>query len=166
MLSAPSDDEVRDTYAHFGLALYLAQVLEHAIVNAMVAVRLDQRDRLTRSDIDAFMSERFENTLGKLLKALRSELTVPPALDDLLTRALSQRNFLAHHFFRERAQAFLTVSGCEAMQAELRAAQELFSQADKALTALIEPLCTRHGLTEEHFAAAYDALLQDARYRT
>ena len=47
-------DEIRDVYAHFGLALYLAQVLEHGIVNAMVAGRLPHREGVTRSEIDAY----------------------------------------------------------------------------------------------------------------
>ena len=37
------DDLVRDTYAHFGLAIYMAQVLEQAIVTTMVVARMPDR---------------------------------------------------------------------------------------------------------------------------
>jgi hypothetical protein len=36
-------DQIRDTYAHFGLAMYMAQVLEHGLVNAMVIARAFHR---------------------------------------------------------------------------------------------------------------------------
>jgi hypothetical protein len=42
-----SDEVVRDMYAHVGLAMYQAQVLEHSIVNAMVVARMPERDCIT-----------------------------------------------------------------------------------------------------------------------
>tara|TARA_R110001583_G_C5419106_1_gene387649 strand:- start:39 stop:200 length:162 start_codon:yes stop_codon:yes gene_type:complete len=36
-------EHVKDVYAHFGLAMYLAQVLEHGIVNALVYTDLIPR---------------------------------------------------------------------------------------------------------------------------
>jgi len=56
---------VRETYAHFGLAVYWGQVLEHGIVNAMVVLQLPPRSTFTRDDVDAFMDKEFKNTLGK-----------------------------------------------------------------------------------------------------
>jgi hypothetical protein len=47
------DNLVRDVYAHFGLAMYKVQVLEHGVVNAMVVARMPDRDRITRQEIDA-----------------------------------------------------------------------------------------------------------------
>ena len=35
MTEVDRDEIVRDVYAHFGLALYSAQVLEHGLANAM-----------------------------------------------------------------------------------------------------------------------------------
>ena len=61
------DAQVREVYAHFGLPVYMAQVLEHALVNAMVVARLPQRARVTGSEIDDFMSEQFDAMLGKLI---------------------------------------------------------------------------------------------------
>lgn len=66
-----TDDLVRDTYAHFGLATFKAQVLEHGVVNAMVVARMPDRDRINRRDIDAFMDRQFEHTLGQLLGELK-----------------------------------------------------------------------------------------------
>ena len=79
-----ADEHVREVYAYFGLAVYCGQVLEHGIVNAMVILRLPNRERFTKGDIDAFMDQQFENTLGKLIKNLRAETALPMDLEDLL----------------------------------------------------------------------------------
>ena len=64
-------DQIRDTYAHFGLAMYMAQVLEHGLVNAMVIARLASGERLSPADVDSFMDQKFELTLGRLIRDLR-----------------------------------------------------------------------------------------------
>ena len=64
-----TDDLVRETYAHFGAAVFLAQTLETEIVNAMVIARLPEKDHISRQEIDAFMNRPL--TLGQLLKELK-----------------------------------------------------------------------------------------------
>lgn len=54
------DALVREIYAHYGLAMYQAQVLEHGIVNAMVYAQMPNRHRITRADIEAFTGRQFE----------------------------------------------------------------------------------------------------------
>jgi hypothetical protein len=46
-----ADEETREVYARYGLAMYFAQVVEHAIVNLMIALRLPQREALTKEDL-------------------------------------------------------------------------------------------------------------------
>ena len=98
------DEQTRDVYAHYGLAMYLAQTLEHGIVNALVILRLPEKDKYTRQDIDEFMEGRFQKTLGALLKHLKSEVELPSDLEPTLTEALNRRNYLAHHYFRGKAE--------------------------------------------------------------
>ena len=109
------DDLVRDTYAHFGLAIFKAQVLEHGVVNAMVVARMPDRNRFDRRDIDAFMDRQFEHTLGQLLYELKKYTSVPDDVSQILAGALSTRNWLAHDYFRERATDFVTDAGCHRM---------------------------------------------------
>lgn len=66
-----ADEETREVYARYGLAMYFAQVVEHAIVNLMIALRLPECATLTKRDIDQFMDEAFTMTFGRLLKELR-----------------------------------------------------------------------------------------------
>ena len=156
------DDHVRDTYAYYGLAMYAAQVLEHGLVNAMVAARLPERRTITRGEIDNFMDRQFEKTLGQLLRELERYVTVPADLSARLSEALSKRNWLAHDCFRERATTFITQAGRDSMIREFQAVQHLFECADHQLSELVRPIREKHGVTNEAIAAEYDALQQNA----
>jgi hypothetical protein len=156
------DALVRDTYAHYGLAMYQAQVLEHGVVNAMVYARLAERHRVTRDEIDAFMGLEFEKTLGALLRNLKTYVTVPDSLATSLPEALRLRNFLAHDYFRERAAAFMTEAGCLAMIEELQVWQEQFRGASRALTELMKPIGERFGITSEAIAGEAERMVAEA----
>lgn len=155
------DGHIRETYAHFGLAVYLAQVLEHGIVNAMVVARLPLRQRFTRNDVDMLMDRQFAHTLGKLIRNLRADINVPPTLEDLLSRALRKRNWLCHTCWREHALNFMKWEGRELMIREFKDAQQLMSEADKALDAVVKPLAERGGITDEIFQRAYDEMCRE-----
>lgn len=156
-----ADEHVREVYAYFGLAVYCGQVFEHGIVNSMVVLRLPHKDRFTKGDIDAFMDQQFENTLGKLIKNLRGELPFPPDLEELLRQALETRNWLCHDYFRERAVEFMTPAGRDKMLVELEQARELLSTAEQRLTTVIQPLADRCGMTGGVFQAEYRKLCRE-----
>ena len=66
--------QIKDVYAHYGLAMYLAQYLEHGIVNALLYTKLIPQEKpragVTRGfnsvdfekRFDIFMDEQFELT--------------------------------------------------------------------------------------------------------
>jgi hypothetical protein len=158
-------EHVKDVYANFGLAIYQAQCLEHGIVNAMVILDLIPHQRkLAKSAsewaelVDSFTDSKFELTLGKMIRALKKLTSVDPLLQGQLAEALAIRNWLAHHYFRERAEPFLTQAGRDSMLSELEAAQAIFSQADSALDAAVKPAREKAGLGDEVLAAAYAKL--------
>jgi hypothetical protein len=65
---------------------------------------------------------------------------IPDAVANTLRTSKQRRDFLAHRYFRERAVDFTTPHGRDAMLAELERDQQLFEEADKVLTAFVEPL--------------------------
>ena len=154
------DDQTRDVYAHYGLAMYLAQTLEHGIVNALVILRLPEKNKYTRKDIDEFMEGRFQKTLGALLKHLKSEVPLPPDLESTLTTALNRRNFLAHHYFREKAESSVTRNGRTQMLQELQVDQQLFEKADEQLEKALTPIRVRHGVTDGVYEAEYKRICE------
>jgi hypothetical protein len=150
------DEHVKDVYANFGLALYMANVLEHGLANAlMIAELLPRRAgkpvprKEWEAEFDAFMDQQYAATLGRLVRALRAATSVPAELESLLARALEKRNFLAHHYFRGRAETFMSYEGREAMLRELEEARVLFETADDRLADVVTPLREKYGLTDE-----------------
>jgi hypothetical protein len=150
------NEQHKEVYAHFGLAVFMAQVLEHAIVNALVCCDLIPSRRcqaLSQKEwsieVDRFMDGQFENTMGRLIKALRSAMVLPQDLADHLAESLRRRNFLIHSYFRECDVLWLTEKGRLRMIDELRAAQDIFTATDRLLDDAIQPLMLRYGFTEE-----------------
>ena len=162
MSADPADEHIETTYAHYGLALYLAQCLEHGLANALVYVDLIPRKaRSVRTreewsaEFDSFMGRSFEQTLGRLIRALREATAVPPELEEKLTDALRRRNWLAHHFFRERAEEFMSTRGRDSMIRELKAAQSLFQAADNLLGQTVKPIREKHGFSDDRLEKFY-----------
>lgn len=150
------DEHVKEVYAHFGLAVYLAQVLEFAIGHSIIYLELipqKLKQKCTReqwiNDYDLFMHQHFKKTLGKMMKSLQFVTTIPEGLETLLSEALSKRNWLAHGYFRERAVDFNNEEGRNRMIQELQVAQLLFEHADNALELVFRPVREKYGITDE-----------------
>ena len=163
------DEHHKEVFAYFGLAMFTAQVLEHAIVNALVISDLipKRRDKAASQEswsleVDQFMDSHFENTMARLIKALGKVATVSGELEQSLGQSLKVRNFLAHRYFRERDTVWLTEEGRDSMIAELQDARELFQKTDRLIEALVEPLYRRYGFTEEALNRVYEEYRAEA----
>lgn len=165
---------IKEVYAHFGLAQYLAQVLEHGIVNALVYLELvpseiRSKQRKTREQwlqhFDEFMGRKFESTLGLLIKGLREHKVVAGELEKTLTSALQARNLLAHAYFRDRSSEFMTEPGRDSMIAELQRFQTLFEKADALLESALNPTRLKYGFKDEQLAKAVAEALRESDNR-
>jgi hypothetical protein len=67
MIDEPSTDEVKDVYAHFGLAYYSSSVLEHGIANAIFTLELlEARVGVkTQEEWGAVVDKHFEESFEK-----------------------------------------------------------------------------------------------------
>ncbi|MBU4346447.1 MAG: hypothetical protein KKH29_03875 [Candidatus Omnitrophica bacterium] len=144
------DEHVKEVYAYFGLSMYLAQVLEHGIVNTFIFLELipKTKGKWDFNEFDSYLNGKFGKTLGQLISKLRSLTNINDDLEALLVNALEKRNWLAHHYFRERATQFMSTSGRNLMIQELQQYQELFREADEKLETIISPLREKFGITE------------------
>ena len=165
MKSDEVSEEVKDVYAHFGLAIYLAQCLEHGLVNGLLFLdHVPNKVRATKSaseweaSVDSFMDSKFQFTLGRMIRELKEVSAVDSKLEGLLATALTRRNWLAHEYFKDRAQELMTHAGRTQMVAELEDARELFLRADAALEKAIRPARLRLGLTDQAWGATYEML--------
>ncbi|WP_322769675.1 hypothetical protein [Frankia sp. Cr1] len=162
------DDEVgehvRDVYAHFGLAYYMSQVLEHTLVNMITVAQLSRLHTLPAGvkTQDDLWSRNFALTLGRMVRQLPSDHDDTSVVAAKLSAAVETRNGIAHRFFRERAEDFLTAPGREAMIADLEAAREQFSEVETMLTAILRFHMHKLGVSAEATEREYAKLEQAA----
>jgi hypothetical protein len=166
------DEHVKEVFAYFGRAYYMANVFERGL--ALAVVQLDFLPEVMESlkrqgrkgfdgaqykaEFDAFMNRQHAQTLGNLSKRVQELADMDVSLKDLIAEAKGRRNFVAHHFFYERAHEFASRRGRDKMIVELENARDLFEAANHALTKFIEPHINRLGLSNEiieAYAAKY-----------
>jgi hypothetical protein len=153
----------KEVYAHFGLAYYMANVFETGL--ALAVLQLDFLTEVMESlkrqgrkgfdsvkyeaDFDTFMNRQHAQTLGNLIKRVQGLADMDASLKDLIAEAKERRDFVAHHFFRERSEGFASRRGRDKMIVELQSARDLFSAADRAVTKFMEPRLNRLGMSNE-----------------
>ncbi|CAN7696847.1 hypothetical protein [Caballeronia sp. LjRoot31] len=149
-------DHVRDVYAHFGLAIYLAQCLEQSIFQHLLffdhfpkAVAEFKSKDAWIDAFDAFEARELGHTMGKLIRRIKDVGKPTEVIQALLSGALEQRNWLAHRYFSDRAVSFTQESGRDAMIAELGVIQTLFRDTAREIDALTMPTAKKYGLTDE-----------------
>ena len=150
------DEHHKEVYAHFGLAIYLAQCIEYGIVNAISLYDLipNRRQMFTdktiwSNEVDRFFDEKFDLTMGQLIRILEQKKNLPSELSRSLAQSLKLRNTLIHSFFCNRIMLMATESGRNDLINELSAAQELFIRTDKMIEKEIEPVMRQYGITQE-----------------
>lgn len=154
----PENDQVREVYAHHGLAIYAAQCLEHQLANHVVVTQLGKS--ITQPEQwDALYEKLFRLPMGGQLKRLLAEAELDEGLVDRLRAALGTRNRLAHSYFRERAAELTSFSGRTQMIEELKTMRDELAAVDEELTAVTFRLLTKWGLTRERVQAEATRML-------
>ncbi len=146
----------REIYARYGLAMYWAQCVERELASALSTTFGPEPVGMSVTAYEAQMDERFERTLGQLVKELERKSPEQPLLTTRQLRdGLELRNFLAHNFFWERAGQMSSKNSAlrEPLLDELDRASAALKTLNDALTALSADWRRRHGVTEEWIAA-------------
>jgi hypothetical protein len=133
--------------------MYLAQVLEHAIVNAMIVLDLVPNVKGKVKSVeeweerfDAFMEMHFERTFGKLVTAIRAVAVLPDELVEAPKECNRRRNYLVHTFFRVQAEDFMNEKGRWQMVKELRQIESLFTRTTHSFEQVMKPEWEKHGM--------------------
>jgi hypothetical protein len=138
-------DQIRQVYANYGSAMYYAQVLEHGLVNFVAASRAGHPDKYS----DALWDELFGMTMGRQLQFVFEEAELSDVVIEQLRKALRVRNFLAHDFFRQRAEKLLSFRGRNEMLHELELLREELRDAEAAVSPTTLRLLDRKGVSRE-----------------
>lgn len=163
------DEQCRDVYAHFGLAIYAAQSLEQAIIHSLVmmdhfpkaAPNFTTREKW-ESEYDEFFDQEASRTMGQLIGRLQ-KIGVPSTnIEENLKASLKKRNWLAHSYFSDRAMEFMSKKGRESMIRELEEARDQFFSVDNQLSQITRKIAESYGMTDELFNKIMEKMLHES----
>ncbi len=161
--------QIREVYSRYGLAMYMAQVLEHGMVHATIVMRTlpTLRSHPDEESWHAAFDQAYETglarTYGNMLNQLDAITEFPRPLLGRLRAAKEDRDVLAHRFFRQNDLAFMNPDGRKAMIAWCEERIELFKVLSDDVDEFIEPIQSRHGISPEWIERAIEQSLEDAR---
>ena len=158
------DAAVKEVYAWSGLALYYAQVLEHALVNLIVVATGDNEDLSSElEDWDGFFEKYFRKMMFKLIRIAGERAGVGKDLVQDLEVVRKRRNFLAHEFFRANDTNFLHVVGQQKMVMELHSMIAQCQNATQRVDELTFEIGAAHGITASLVAEMVAEMRKEAR---
>jgi hypothetical protein len=142
-MNIPADQY--ELYAEFGIAAEKAQVFEVDAGNVALSflalfVDTDQISTEQRDMFQKLTDDVDRKTLGRLLRLIKSVITIDQTILRVVDEALEQRNYLTHKFFRNHNFALFDVAGRKAMIDELKHIQSKLDVAHWMLHGLSETL--------------------------
>lgn len=146
------DDQSREMYAGYGLAMYYAQVLERSIANAIAIAQTTSAEFGTRADFDAATFSTSSATVDTLLRRLGAFAADDVELVADLERALDLRTEFAHHFFWKHAVDVDSREGRGQMIAASMEAKEQFWSMTERLEPVLRRFLESLGISPETYA--------------
>ncbi|TKB53547.1 MAG: hypothetical protein E8D50_07540 [Nitrospira sp.] len=123
-----NDELIRDLYATFGLAYYQSECLHRGLCIAHAYLGLPQADFLTGPRVEELLAHSFSLTLGEVAEKLAGIL--PAHWNIEIRKAVEIRNFLAHHFWFDRAHLMHNTNNIRLLIAELQGYSDKFDKLD------------------------------------
>jgi hypothetical protein len=167
-------EHVKEVFAYFGRAIYAASCVETGLVHALLYLdylsSVEAEIRRTKgkgfdrqkyeANFDAFMEHHFAQTLGNLIKKVNSVANMDKELKDRIATAKKRRDFLVHHYWRERAEEFATRDGRAKMIDELNADGDTFELLDEDVNRAMKPARQAVGISDEVLKAYTDKFIE------
>lgn len=154
----------REVFAHYGAAMFHAQVLEQGLVNALTLAQTATHRAGTQQLFDFNFDANLSATMGRLLHRIEPFLNGDTELLDELTAALKLRNRFAHSFWVEHDKNFFSFAGREKMMADAIEAQKTFQAVDARLTPVLNRYLDSMGITpQDHATTVAEAVEQMRR---
>jgi hypothetical protein len=154
----------KDVYAHFGAVAGRVAALE-MVLTQMVLLNAKRNGKVTTDEDFENMEAALQNsqTLGRLIKTVNAQVALPDLTEQVMGEALMRRNFLMHHFFRERAFEFETEAGRKRLVKELMEAHAYVLVATKLASDLCLNMAADFGITIEDIETEAERLREAAR---
>ncbi|WP_112944186.1 MULTISPECIES: hypothetical protein [unclassified Rhizobium] len=103
----------KELYAHFGLLFFTFALVEHSLINFAVfdavGKGVQNKSIRSRAEWEQTFDQAYENakskSLGNLIKSVKSIPELEPEAAEI-SKMKSNRDYFAHHFFRDEAAYF------------------------------------------------------------
>lgn len=122
-----ASDQQAELFAAFGQVMFEAQSLERGLSIVLAMVYGPTPGTVTQSEVRRLVESYFQKPLGALKNFITEIPEVSGELKGRLKDAVTRRNFIAHHYFWERAAKSKTVEGRAEMAQELEENRRIFS---------------------------------------
>lgn len=162
------DEEIRDVFAAFGQATFLAQKLEGELTNALISLEFAPKNLALRDtpeweiEFDRFLRACIKKTMGQLLKQISAHKGFYELVGASLEEALNARNYLSHHFVAEKSGLGLNSDGRKQLIQKLQEEQARFREASFALEQAILPIRGQY-ISNEEFQNKFESYLREER---
>ena len=160
-LMSNSEDQYKHCYAAFGLAAYLAQVLEQEIENIWVKICYLDGEAAKHRTWDNFEATFSRTTMGRMWKLLSPKLLPSEELKCLVGEAIDSRNSLIHGYWYKNIPRIGSIEGRRWICRDLDRRIELFKSADSALEAYAAALRRKVGISDEKIAEEWSRMLKE-----
>lgn len=161
-MDAGSQDtnDLKDVYAQFGLTFSHGCNVESVLANMILAAdfvkhvvtesRKAGKPIYTQDEcgkkFDEFLTKKHRDVMGTLVRGIKGLIDLTPTLETRVDDALRRRNYLAHHFWRERGGEVLSRKRRDLVVEDLIADQAFFEQLAKDLEDVANTEVTKIGL--------------------
>jgi hypothetical protein len=157
--------ELNQTHAEFGSAMLSASNLEGNLILALLCgeflVRIRakaERDgglsqKQYRAELAAYRAKQSAMTMGQLIRRLQAMSVFSEDLRTRMVEASRVRNFLVHHFWRERTMTIASLRGMWAVQDELDEIATLFARVGDEIAEAVKPIAAQFNISDEKSSA-------------
>lgn len=148
--SLDNDEQAKTVYAHFGLSIYFAQILEQQAIN-MIVVQKQTSQTLTKIDVESLWDnyDKGTRTFGILLNEIKHCYNLSEDDYNELKRILKLRNYMTHDYFRFNIELFYSISGMKRVIQDFIDFKRSVQAIDSKLNAYLEVYYKKIGLTQE-----------------
>lgn len=160
---SPEDEQTREVYAKCGLAMYLAQVIEHGLATFVLYAGAFYGLVTKEADVDALLDEMFSKTMGRQLHTVLSLIEFSEDQIERLGEVRKKRNMLTHSFWRDRVGKTQSQAGRNDLLAELDAICEEFDTVNTEMDWMAMALMGLQGITSEMFRVEVEKLKAEHR---
>ncbi|RTQ47764.1 hypothetical protein EJV47_17745 [Hymenobacter gummosus] len=160
-----AEEQTKEVYAHFGLAVYFGQALEQQLSNMLIFDQLFQVKPETPAQYTALFEEYAAAAKPADLLAVAAQLAyqLPDADRDELQRLLVSRRFLADSYFKVHAQRLLQPELKSQLVADFAGFQNRCRQLHARLQQYQQQYVQRTGVEPELMQQTWATVVRDAQ---